>query len=964
MATNDIDVQALRNAVNAMAKALGGNTGFSGAATGGRSSAYSSYKNDDNNEVDYDKLKRIMKNNGDVAQQILVTLKNVSKSNSKIADLYSDLEKSTRNQTDIQRKAALALADFLSKTKDVTGSLEKVSITMKKTNDSLKGSDAAIEAWQKAVARQQFLLKQMNDSEEAFIKKRKELEEKIAKQTAQKKGTTKTKEELADVMDEFAEDVKAYHEELDKNKKSLDALDESVSEIIKNFEDLDKITNTLTAAQKDQLKRYRDMTADQRKASGINDSLKESIEGLDGGTKIAADNIVKNSKTAGDSLVKAGQYALKFGKLLVAMVPGLVNDMLARDRYNVSTHDYKGDIGRGISEQERAQLIGTNRNIFRSSGGGDETKGFNNSAELQRTAHLFGVTGADAIKKVLETQQTSAGFGVSYGNIAAQKLQMTTMREMAKQIGVTDDELKDFYSSLQDMGQTAALSQKYADKNDIERSKAINKEIYERTRLNTALGISLEQQKQAQQAAVNQKYGGIESLIKGKIGGDILTKDFENNGGQLTARQKQLVTDNIQTKGAYLTGKDADDYQSAVQSIASQRSGRLQKAGEANSQGNYRPLAGEEANNAIYSSLGLDVQDFDVTNSKNAQQRKAQGENAVGNASFNDVLKSAQSSLDGPDGFTAAVYNATEALTGLKKSPVGDIAAFVGGAIAQYLGQKVVGKAAGWIAGKVAGTAGGAAAEGLAGTVAGGTVGKAAGLLAKAKGFGARGIAGGLAAYGINALYGDADTLSEGNDDLGSQALRGGDYVANAAMGSGFLPAMALGGTYKVATRAGNSIQKQLAKSSTFNDLSDVAFGSTIGGVQALFGGDKAGWNQAKSGAYSLSNSVRSLVGLDPLSQSTGTNNFVPPQAGQTPNQTLNNQIMQQAQQALSNGDADKATKLLESIAKSNAEMNSRDDKDAQQKAAEQQANIGSAYSEYAKHLDGVFGSVSHGTAA
>jgi hypothetical protein len=715
---DNINVEALKEGIALLNKAVGMG-GFAG-----RSSAMKDYKNNNvtsgGGDVDFAKMKNILKNNNDIMTQFAASLKDVAKRGTELQGIYKRLEESSRTYNDVQRKATLAVADQLKSQKTMVADLEKVSDTLKNARNSLKNSTKAFSDMDKAQQVLKARLRERLDIETKYNADKKKLEDDIAKKRSQKKSTAQGKSDLDALTKSYQEDVKALDENIKENQEKFSKLSDASDEVINNFLKLNEITGTLTKDQVDQLKNFKNMSEQQRKDSGVYGTVADSVKGLGEGTDEAAKLIVSNSKSAGEGFMKAGKAALNFGKALLSIIPGLYEGMMAKYKYNVSSSGYIEAGLRGMSEQERAQLIGENRAGLRGLGGGDENAGFTNSKALQNTAHLFGVTGAEALKKALEYQQTSMGFGISSSNVQGQQLQISTMRAMAKQVGVTDDQLKDFYDSLVDSGQAAAMVANAQGKTEDERQKSVNQEIDQRVALNRQLGINLDMLKQQAQDSINARYAGLAQSIKGQVGAKLLVNQYNqsNPGAQLSADDTSFLQRIDATGGpGNATADDSARYNKLMEKISSARNAQQtadqRKASSGGGMGAYQ---GDLVNNQILQTFIPNLQDRDVQYSKAAQQAKSQGPNVV-QGSFSDVLKQATDDMGGPKGFNAQIIAATEALEGFNKSPIGGkggFAAYIGKAISGYVGGKVLEKGAGYIAkqlgtdsiiGRTAGTA-------------------------------------------------------------------------------------------------------------------------------------------------------------------------------------------------------------------------------------------------------------------
>jgi len=692
---NNIDTEMLKKAVTMMATALG-MTGIGAASS--RSSAYERYNSENRNPrsassdkiktPNYDKLNNIIKNNGDSIQQMTLAMKNLSKRGGVLNDLYDELNKTTKHLNDTQRKAAIALADNIAKnakkSSDAMAALEQLTKSAEKVSASMQKS--------------QVILKSLDDINKEIQARKDEIAK--LKRSKKKGSSAKVKSEQSALDD------------LIKKQQQLDAEYQSAINTIENFNN--KI-GALSKEEIEHLKNLKDINKEERKTPDIFEKLNDGIQGVHEGSKIAANNIVKNSTRLGSAFDKLGRGLKIFGTILANVAPQLARDIMARQSANISGTEYLSDISRGISETDRAQLISQNRLQFRALGQGNETQGFANSAELQKTAHLFGVYGREAIQKALQYQQTTGGMGISYSNVKATQTQMSFMRDFAKQIGATDDQLKDFYDSLQDSGELAVLSAKNANKSEEERQKAINQEIYTRTKLNTVLGFSIDQQKQLQQQAINQRYAGIEDIIRRQLGASMQVSMYNrrNPNDKISDEDKNFYA-SVQAAGGIDTLTDEKSqkrFGEIAEKINVADMAALKNAQEtAANNRNLSPMLQESLYTKMLGNFGINRQEENRLYGTAAQRQAAQGKYAVDTSKdFDSTLKTAAENLDGPDKFTEAVIRATEALHGFSNSPFGGnggIASTIGSIVAGAVASKVIGKGATVLGGKIGGKLG------------------------------------------------------------------------------------------------------------------------------------------------------------------------------------------------------------------------------------------------------------------
>lgn len=956
---DNIDVKMLRDAINMMSKAMGGN-GIS--SSGNQSSAYASYKNNDPKDP-LDKLKNSMANNSKYFDRLALHYKNLSKKGKLLENLYDELNKNTNNLNKVQRKAAIAIADVLSQAKgakETYSKLKKMSRTVENADQALENSTKILKELDDANRKRKDIVKKSEAAEKEFQKKIQQASDELDKAKKGNASPEKIKElskKLYNVNYSSNRSKKHYDQNLKKTDDIIKKTNKEYDEQLEHIKKLNDLTGALSDSELEMLKNIKDLNSDRKGLPSILAKTKDAINSASSAINIAA-NRVNTNFTKG--LDKGTTGLKKFAEWLVKLPTYLVQDMMARDKYNVESADTFTSMSRGMSEAERARLTAENRLQFRSMGNGNEEQGFFSSKALQNSAHMFGVYGAEALQKALQYQKVTGGMGISYSNVGATKLQMSFMRDFAKQIGVTDDQMQDYYTSLKQMGEIDSIRSTMAGKSEKEQQKAINQEIYNRTKLNAALGVSIDLQKQMQQQAINQRYAGIKQLIMSKISSGIQMSMYNqrNPNNQISSKDMAFVSSIDQAGGLQTIQNDADrkrylDIKKKVNmsDLQTLKAGQNQAA-----KGNPSLMFRNAIQSQILGETGMNRQQENLTYSAIDAQAKAQGKKAIDQTkSFSTTLKEATASMDGPNGFKEAIYRATEALHGFNNSALGGGTRGAGSMIENAVIYKGVDKLIDWGIGKIAKRYGlGGAAEAAEGAIGRSGIG---GMLSSAKngawdlvkggakkigfkGLGL-GIAGGLSAYGINKLFGGSDTISKGNDDIGSKGLRGADQLANFAMGSGYIPAMGVGLAVKGGLRIGNAANKAIEHSNTLSDIRDMVFGTVFGGTQALFGGDKAGWNLAKR-------STADLFGLTPSNKVNVPKPIAAPQTNAT---VVNNHLYQQAMDAMQQGDTEDAIKYLKEIAKSNKEMNDRDNKTEQQKQIENQQKMGSGYEEYNKHI-------------
>jgi len=918
-------VKQLVDSLNSLTKSLGGSAASSGYSS--QKTGYDNFKNGESG-LNTDALRNAIKNNGDAAQQLGNMFKKISLATKGLDKVFDALEKNTRKLNDQQRQATLSIVDMMKAGDDFVKTLDDLDKRATKAAQSIEKHKDAVDTLKSATSK-------LSDLE----LKRAAIEKNLIKARNSKKKTS----DLQKTLNEFDKSI-------EEQKTSIEGLSKEFNEITESFIELNKATGALNEADVEYLKNINDINTSNEDYLKVINKITGGVEHLKQTNDSIAEILVDNAKTNGEHLTK-GVVALKnglikAGKLLFTeAIPMAFNDYMARMKNNIPESGYGSSLLMGVSESQRSDLIGSNRQALRGLGGGNEYSGFDTQlASLQKTAYQFGVYGKDALETALAYQKTSQGVGVNAGDVQGQKVQMGLMHQFSEQIGVTDGALKDFYDSLGDMGELSVLNQKYADKSDSERSKAINKEIYERTKLNVALGISLDMQKQMQQEAVNKRYAGLENLIKTQIGSAMQVQQYNqaNPNSKINDKDDKFFQ-SVSSAGGVSTLTDPADinrYSSIAKSIAASDQGRLIKAQQSAAKGNTSSMYNEAINTQLQ-GIGVNRQQFDTEWGKINQQGKTQG-NVTGTKTFDDSLSKAVDGLTGPSGFSQAIIEATQAVKGFTQNPIGSAV----NAVVQTAGGFILGELIKKAGGRVLGSMGSAAA----GTAVGEGVSVAAGGIAAGAGGSALAATGWVAAagavgWGIGTVINK--TLLEGT--------KAGDFIGeNLAKMAAFFGSDS-------AQDALNSNKKydasQTATNSRMNDLNAVTAAQKL----AVTVKGTSGQGMAVSKAEELRSNYKDKYGVDLAGGSVGYNSIAPTNdaspsvaaaASSSPSNLISQQLQNQLLADAQAGRSDKVEDLLLEIAKSNKEMNERDGKSETNLDQAKLAQNGSIYKSYADHLD------------
>jgi hypothetical protein len=461
--------------------------------------------------------------------------------------------------------------------------------------------------------------------------------------------------------------------------------------------------------------------------------------------------------------------------------PQIEKDFTARQYYGVNESLGTKDIANnlGMSEQERATLVGKNQSLFRSMGNGDENQPFREKTihNLQQNMlKNFGLYGKEAAEKIAEFGNTmmNNGFRPTEKNLT---LFSDNIRIAATVLGEAPDTIKSFYDSLGQTGQMALLNQAYADKSDDTRLDLIQKNTTFIMQLNKTLGLSVEEMKKQNEMAMSQKYAGLEQAIRDQIGRSMLVSQYNaaNPNSQVTDDQFALGDNaNLQQSLIANAGNDPAKRKAAEDQIAKAREAtqkvNMQEALNTNKNllsavgsGNFA----EAGTNAASSNLmfqiagglrGVNQGQVSEQSLADFQKRKGQGTDgaitsaqdvansimngrmagkSVDNIKVDDVTKAKDSVTAALDATAKALIEfKTQLSTIFEKNPAGMVAGSVGNLGKEILeltvAQKLMGyggKAFGALKGRLfgAGAAEAAAAAGTGEAVAGTTAAAAGG---------------------------------------------------------------------------------------------------------------------------------------------------------------------------------------------------------------------------------------------
>lgn len=511
-----------------------------------------------------------------------------------------------------------------------------------------------------------------------------------------------------------------------------------------------------------------------------------------------------SSFSQNQSAVMTKYLATAAGAIIEKTIPQIMKDFQARRFYGINeslgTKDVINNLG--MSEEERATLVGNNQTLYRSMGNGNENAPFQTKMfhDLQQNMLTnFGLYGKEAAEKITDFGNTmiQSGFRPTFANL---KTFSDNIKIAAVVLGESPDVVKDFYASLNETGQMALLQQAYSDRSENERLDLIQKNTTFIIQLNKTMGLSIEEMKKQNQLAMSQKYAGLEQAIRQEVGRGMVVDQYNAvNPNDRVSRDMYALGTNKNLQDALFGNAKTETDQKNVQdqitaAVNAAQKVDMQMAVNTNKQyvnaagtGNFdQAQIGVSTNNLMYQiASGLLGQDLGSRSEQalaDFQKRKGQGTSGIIN-SGQDVTnaitggRTAGTNIDdikidavnkAADKMTAALDEsaiklkefATQ-LESITKNPAGGPAVGILGFAKEYFTLKALEKGGGKLfnvlKGRLFGAGAGAAAEGLGAAGAGAAEGVAAGGAAAAGGT-AAGItaAGAGAAIGAGALIGGA----------------------------------------------------------------------------------------------------------------------------------------------------------------------------------------------------------------
>lgn len=460
--------------------------------------------------------------------------------------------------------------------------------------------------------------------------------------------------------------------------------------------------------------------------------------------------------------------------------PQLINDVQARGYYGVNESLGMSSIQNnlGLSEKERAELVGKNQTLFRVMGKGDINEPFKTGQfnKMQNALiDMFKFSKEQAAEKVVEYQTTvmESGFAPTLKNLQkfSENLKITNAIT-----GEAPDVINDFYKSMQDTGQMALLQQAFSNKSELERLDILQKNTSSMILMNRSLGLNAAEMKQLNQRAMEQKYAGLVEQIRSVVGtqigiGGYNAKHGTNYTAEQFARGKMMAAGNATDTETFIVnemkrkGTDRKTIEKELASNAEIYRNVTAERAEAQNAGNLTSIAAGNvlaagrtgAANAFTQEIAGQLSpDFGMSESQkmlNAKLARARGQGTdKGQAAIDTDLAgalkgqsiseiTAQQIKDSTDIWTKRLDEAGVAVSNFKtlisqiteKNPLGAAAGGLIGGVGDIAKSVIVGKilfgggggtAAGGLLGKAAGWLGrGAAAGGIGaqGTAAAGT---------------------------------------------------------------------------------------------------------------------------------------------------------------------------------------------------------------------------------------------------
>lgn len=711
--------QDLNDLADAISSALARNMSGGMGRGHNRTSSYSNRGNrSSNTQSEMEDLMNFVKNNG-IGSQFIAQIEKMKTKTKELKDVYDALEKTTRTRSQNERALNKVLVDRL-------GAEGNVLKTLKEMREMVDSTRVSMKEYSKSIKDQKDLTDKLN-----ALKKR---EADLASQYEDlKKKHAKGQGEAGNNLRKNQKEIKDVEDALKKLYTSTS------EELLKNIKDFNDVRKILREDEIEFLKNGEAILGDQVKYHKILEKINIAADTFEDDLKTVGTTLGHNAQKMSQAFDNFKSGMKQAGKDLLKAFPVAFQDMMAQSKYAVGQSDYSHNVQRGLSEAERDQLIGENRLGIRLAGNGNEQQGYANTKTIQEAAHNYGVYGADALKLGLQYQSTMINSGMG-GNVKDVADQMNVMKSFAKDIGITDDQMKQYYDSLNETTAMQQLRAKYSDQSAEKQRKSINEEIANRLKLNQQLGISLQMQENFNQENINKQYGGIASMIMNRVQGSMLLHGYtELTGKTATAQQANLFERERQRGMQSLTPDEQKELIQFREQMAKDINTKLAKDNQTGSQSAvYRDQSIIQALQGTHVNLQQEVTPYLKAGAvaESIGNTKVTKDESYANAQ-KQMLDKVNNSFTV---FNKNLVDAAETLHGIGKHPVGSAAetagktiwnyaeGYLGGKATEFIGKKIGGKILGRVLGKVGSRAAASVATDAAGATA--TEGLAAGATA------------------------------------------------------------------------------------------------------------------------------------------------------------------------------------------------------------------------------------------
>jgi hypothetical protein len=513
------------------------------------------------------------------------------------------------------------------------------------------------------------------------------------------------------------------------------------------------------------------------------------------------------------------------GAVVKEMLPQIMKDFKARQYFGVNESTGTQDIinNLGMSEADRATLVGKNQDLFRTMGKGNENAPFKSDQQgnseflrLQKNMQTnFGLYGKEAAEKIVEFGNTiiSSGFKPTEQNLK----QFSDNLKIASVVtGEAPDVIKSFYDSMAQTGQMALLKQSMEGQSEKDQMQAIQRNTAIMIMLNKNVGMSVEEMRIANQDKLKQAHAGLVESIYQKVGTTMAvgqynaanpnkkTTEREQMLGQLSDDQAEMMLQNGSTtqeelqaaKNKFRDVQAFGEQQRLAAQLGAAKSGDISNMNVAGASaafgmeelaGKFNPMYNQTNSlkamqqQGIASAKGTDL-------AKNATDSllagRTQGQN-INDIKIESVNKAADAITEGLNKAGRAIQDFTTQLESIKGNPAGGVAGGLFGFAKDYLAIKAIEKGGGGLFNMVKGwfgrgaaaaateaeAAGVAGGAGVAGTLGAGVGTLGAGTLAA--GVGIAGVGGGIIGTAANSAWDSTKYGQNINDAINATASNG-----------------------------------------------------------------------------------------------------------------------------------------------------------------------------------------------